>query len=155
MKIDISTDEAISMELEPLPAGWYKMIATASEVKATKAGTGTYVKYEFLLVSGQYEGRKHWEMYTLTNPNPKAVEIGRGQLATFAGACGKSGHVDDSEDLHDLPFMGKLSIEPGSGSYGPKNKLVAYENDPLLKKTGGKKTVVSTTIDNDPLPPWK
>ncbi len=130
--IALDTDAAEAMTYEPLPAGWYKAAIINSEVKPTAAGTGTYLKAEWLITEpGDHEGRKVWEMYTLTNPNDMAVKIGRGQLSAAAKAMGKKGIVDDSQDLHDKEILIKLKIEPAAGQYGPKNRIVGY--DPLPK----------------------
>ena len=144
--IELDIDNTESTEFELIPNGEYKAIMIESSVQQTKAGTGTYLKATWLIVDGEYEGRKIWEMYTLTNPNAKATQIGRGQLKSIAMAQGKtSGIVNDSEDMHDKPVIIKVKTEPGQGEYGPKNRISGYM--PIAKKPVGE-----TTLENDTLP---
>lgn len=143
--IELDIDNTESTEFELIPAGKYKAIMIESAVQQTKAGTGTYLKATWLIVEGDQEGRKIWEMYTLTNPNNKATQIGRGQLKSIAMAQGKmSGMVNDSEDMHDKPVLIKVKTEPGSGEYGPKNRIAGYM--PINKTPKG------TTLENDTIP---
>jgi len=145
--LDLELESVEANEFELLPKGEYKAIIAASEIKTTNAGTGTYVKAEWLIVSGEYEGRKIWEMYTITNPNPKAVNIGKAQLKSIAMAQGMpaNGTVKNHEDLQDKPVMIRVKTEPGQGEYGPKNRISGYM--PIAKKPVGE-----TTLENDTLP---
>jgi hypothetical protein len=142
--IELDIDNTESTQFELIPPGEYKAIMTESEVKQTNAGTGTYLKATWLIVDGEHEGRKIWEMYTLTNPNAKATVIGRGQLKSIALAMGKtSGMVNDSEEMHDKPVLIKVKTEPGQGEYGPKNRISGYM--PIPKRE-------TTTLENDNIP---
>lgn len=144
--IELDIDNTESTEFELIPNGEYRAIMIESAVQQTRAGNGTYLKATWLILDGEYEGRKIWEMYTLTNLNAKATQIGRSQLKSIAMAQGKmSGMVNDSEDMHDKPVMIRVKTEPGQGEYGPKNRISGYL--PIQKKPVGE-----TTLENDSLP---
>ena len=62
-------------DFEPLPAGKYLAVITDSEMKPTKAGTGSYLQIVWELIDGDFKGRKLWSRLNLDNPNATAVEI--------------------------------------------------------------------------------
>ena len=65
---------------EPIPAGKYVAVITASEMKETKNKDGHYLELVFQIIEGEYKGRKLWGRLNLDNANPTAVQIARGQL---------------------------------------------------------------------------
>ena len=91
-----------------LPAGNYVAQVERSEVKQTKDGTGSYLSLGFKVMDGDYAGRVLFGNITLTNKNSQAQEIGRKQLIKLSTACGL-GHLQDSEQLHGIPVMIKVS----------------------------------------------
>lgn len=94
----------------PLPAGEYEMMIVKSETKPTKANTGHYLELEMHVISGQHSGRRHWERLNLDNPNHQAVKIAQESLAKLCMAIGID-DVEDSEQLHDLPFVAEIGID--------------------------------------------
>lgn len=111
----------------PIPAGEYPMRVVASEMKHTNDGTGQYLKLEMEITDGPSAGRKHWENLNLVNKNTQAVEIAQRSLAQLCLAVGKVS-ITDSEELHMLPFIGKLKVTPERGQYGPGNQIAAYKS---------------------------
>ncbi|OOS03247.1 Protein of unknown function [Moraxella cuniculi DSM 21768] len=91
-----------------LPSGNYIAQVERSEVKTTKDGTGSYLSLGFKVIDGEYAGRVLFGNITLTNKNSQAQEIGRKQLIKLSTACGL-GHLQDSEQLHGIPVMIKVS----------------------------------------------
>ena len=49
-----------STDFDPLPAGKYPAVITASETKPTKAGTGHFLQLTFQVVEGPFKGRQLW-----------------------------------------------------------------------------------------------
>lgn len=94
----------------PLPDGEYEMMVIKSDTKSTRAGNGHYLELEMQVLSGNHSGRRHWERLNLDNPSQKTVEIAKEQLARLCHALGLP-HVDDSEELHDRPFIAVVSID--------------------------------------------
>ena len=91
-------------EFEPIPAGKYTAVVTDSEVKETKAGTGTYLQLAFQVLDGEYRGRMLWSRLNLDNPNPTAVKIAQQELSAICRAVGVLTPTD-SVELHDLPLV--------------------------------------------------
>ena len=111
---------------DPIPAAWYNMAITGSEIKATKAGTGKYINFEHTVLDGEFKGRKIWNMVNHINPNPTAVEIAQKTLATLCRAVGKKA-IADTQELHGIPLTAKVKIVPASGDYPAKNGIVTYK----------------------------
>ena len=110
---------------EPVPAGDYPMSITGSSMNDTKAKTGKYLKFEFTILSGDCKGRKLWNNLNVVNPNPTAVEIANKELATICRACNKL-TITDTQELHGIPFLGKVKIVPAKGDWPAKNEMVNY-----------------------------
>lgn len=94
----------------PLPAGEYECMIVKSETKATKSGNGSYLELEMHIISGDQSGRRHWERLNLDNPSLQTVKIAEEQLARLCVALGLD-EVDDSEQLHDKPFVAEFGID--------------------------------------------
>ena len=134
---------------EPLPAGWYKAVFTASEEKPTKAQTGSYLQLSAEVIEGEHQGRKLIERLNLNNPNSTAVEIAQRTLSSICRAIGVM-TPRQSSDLHDKPFMVKLAVKPGDGAYGPSNEIKEYAETGAA--TSGAAPAPTTGAAT---PPWK
>lgn len=115
-----------SQSFEPLPDNWYTVTMTKSEMKPTKDGTGAYLESELTVQdAGQYKGRKVFYRLNLKNSNPVAQEIAYRQLSAVCHAVGII-QVQDSQQLHGLPFQVKLTVRRDeSGKYDPTNEVKA------------------------------
>lgn len=102
--------EERSNNFGPLPKGEYEMMIVKSDTKPTKAGTGHYLETEMHVISGEHSGRRHWERFNLDNPNAQAVKIAQESLAKLCAALGLE-EVNDSEELHDRPFIADVGID--------------------------------------------
>ena len=91
-------------DFEPIPAGKYIAIITGSEMKPTKAGTGSYLELTFQIIDGEHKGRLLWIRLNLDNPNQLAVQIARAELSAICRATGVMAPKDSCE-LHDLPLQ--------------------------------------------------
>jgi len=120
-------------EVEPstgydvIPAGEYEAIITDSEMKPTKNNNGSYLQLTFQLVGGQYDCRFVWARLNLDNPNEQAVEIAQRELSAICRAVGVMTPQDSSE-LHDIPLIIKVGIEPARGQYSESNSIKAYKS---------------------------
>jgi len=97
-------------EFSAIPAGQYVVIATASEEKATKTGTGSYLQFTFEVLDGPYKGRKLWARLNLRNPNTTAVEIAQRELGAICRAVGVIKPAQSAE-LHNKPLMVEVDVE--------------------------------------------
>lgn len=139
--------------LDPIPAGDYPMIISESEMKATKSGSGEYLQLTLEVIDGQYKGRKVWDRLNLVNPNATAVSIAEATLSAICHAVGVE-RVDDSEQLHDRPLMGKVKFVPADGSYDAKNEMAGYKPMPGAPAPA-RKAAPAASPSTGATPPWK
>ena len=110
---------------ESMPAGWYNAAITASEMKPTKSGDGSFLALLFEVVDGPYKGRKVFTNLNLRNPNQMAVEIAYKQLSSICHATGVL-QVSDSTQLHNRPLQMKLKVKPAQGDYEASNEISGF-----------------------------
>lgn len=113
-------------DFAPIPAGTYIAQINRSEIKQTKAGTGSYLSLGFQIIDGEYANRVIFQNITLANHNQVAAQIGREQLAQLAGACGIY-QLGDSQELHGIPMQIRVGIEVDkTGQYEPSNNIKKF-----------------------------
>ena len=109
----------------PLPTGEYPGMIVKSEMKPTKNRDGYYLQLNIKIIDGDYKGRMVFDRLNLDNPNPVAVEIANKALNTICQACHKIG-VQDSEELHGIPFMVKVRLVPETDTQPANNNVTYY-----------------------------
>ena len=112
-------------DFSPIPVGDYAMVVSDSEIKATKDGLGKYIKLKIEIIDGQYQGRLLFVNLNLWNQNPTAVEIAKKEFGALCKAVNVL-FATDTAQVHNIPFIGKVAIEPGKGEYGPQNCIKGY-----------------------------
>ncbi len=126
LKFNTSENKEGLTDFTALPAGEYPMVISKSQYKETKAKTGHYLQLQLKVISGKNKGRLLFENLNLDNPNPIAVEIANKTLNSICQACDKVG-VEDSEELHNIPMMVTLKVEPASATQPASNSATAYK----------------------------
>lgn len=104
-----------------VPAGSHNVRIVASEINPTKAGTGKILLLRMQVEDGPSKGLVHFERLNIINPNATAQSISHRRLKDIMIACGLSGTLGDSEQLHNIPFSATFVIE--EDSYGKKSAL--------------------------------
>ncbi len=115
---------------EPIPAGKYIAAITASEMKPTWAGDGSYLQLEFEVLEGDYKGRKLWVRLDLDNPNELVVKLARAKLAAICKAVGVL-TPKDSVELHYLPMQITVSLRWCPDLTRWVNGIVAFAKKPV------------------------
>lgn len=110
---------------EPMPAGWYTAKITQASLEATKAGTGSYIKVRYDILGPTHQGRVVFGNLNISNPNPKAEEIGRQQLGDLMRAIGLN-QVQDTDQLIGGECQIKLAIQK-SEQYGDSNEVKGWK----------------------------
>jgi len=111
---------------EPLPAGWYTATISQSELKATKAGNGQYIKLRYDITGPSHQGRVVFGNLNIKNANPKAEEIGRADLGEIMRAIGLA-KVTDTDQLIGGQIGIKLSIKEDA-QYGASNEVKGFKS---------------------------
>ena len=122
--LDVTEDAAASFA--PLPADKYNVNCVDAEVKDTQAGTGQYISVTFQVTDGPFRNKKLFTNFNIKNPNPKAVEIGRGQLKSFMEEAGCTNFaLNKVSDLEGLNVGVKTKIKKDE-TYGDKAEVSYY-----------------------------
>ena len=149
---------------EPLPAGWYTVTITQSELKPNKAGTGQYIKLRYDVTGPTHQGRVVFGNLNIKNPNQKAEEIGRQQLGDIMRAIGLA-KVTDTDQLIGGNLSIKLDVKTDE-KYGDSNEVKAFKSvsgsaAPVGVSTfaahvavGGKDASVMQSAPAKAAPPW-
>jgi hypothetical protein len=146
---------------DPIPAGNYLAAITASEMKPTKNGQGSYLELTFTVLEGEYQGRTLWARLNLNNPNATAVKIARGELSAICHAVGVM-QPRDSVELHNLPLVINVKVKKRSDNDELINEIKGFE---AKSAPGGRaQATASTGVSSgggtqapatDNTPPWK
>ena len=142
---DARTVEPMS-DFEPIPAGKYVAVITASEMKPTKSGNGAYLGLTFHIIEGEYKGRPLWTHLNLDNPNPLTVKIARSELSAICRAVGVMQPMDSCE-LHNLPVV--VTVRQKTEADGEvRNEIKGYAK---RETAGGAKPAQNANAT----PPWR
>ncbi len=133
---------------EPLPAGKYLAAVTESEMKATKSGSGSYLRLTFNILEGEYKGRILWARLNLNNPNATAVKIARSELSAICHAVGVM-QPRDSVDLHNLPLVITVKVKKREDTGELTNEIKGYEKKESAAGQPQQAPASDTT------PPWQ
>ena len=135
-------------DFEPIPAGRYIAAITASEMKPTKNGNGSYLQLEFVVLEGEYKNRKIWARLNLNNPNAVAVKIARGELSAICHAVGVL-QPKDSVEIHNLPLVITVKLKKREDTGSLTNEVKGYAK----KEAAAGQPQQASSTDNTP--PWK
>ncbi len=136
-------------DFEPIPAGKYLAVITESEMKPTKAGTGSYLQLTFQVIDGEYRNRLLWARLNLDNPNDTARKIAQGELSAICRAIGVLS-PNDSVELHNLPLVINVRCKKRNDTGEMVNEVKGYakKEAPAAPATGNGPPAKTT-------PPWK
>lgn len=135
-------------DFDPIPAGKYVAVITESEMKPTKAGTGTLLQLTFQVIEGPYKNRLLWTRLNLENPNATAVKIARGELSAICRAVGVLA-PNDSVELHNLPVVIHVRCKKRADTGELTNEIKGYSKQETPPPASG------TSPASNPTPPWK
>ncbi|GIX04604.1 MAG: hypothetical protein KatS3mg114_0473 [Planctomycetaceae bacterium] len=136
-------------DFEPIPAGKYLAVITESEMKPTKAGTGSYLQLTFQVIDGEYRNRLLWARLNLDNPNDTARKIAQGELSAICRAVGVLS-PNDSVELHNLPLVIHVRCKKRTDTGEIVNEVKGYaKKEAPAAPAAGNGPPAKTT------PPWK
>ncbi len=122
------------------------MLVSGSEMKPTKAGTGSFLELAFEIIEGPYKGRRLWARLNLDNPNQTAVKIVRAELSAICRAVGVMS-PKDSVELHNLPLLITVRCKKRADTGEITNEIKGY-----AKKEATAGQPQQATSDT---PPWR
>ena len=134
-----------AIDFDPIPAGKYLAVITASEMKPTKTGNGTFLELTFQVLEGQYKNRMLWSRLNLDNPTAQAVQIAQAELSAICRAVGVI-TPKDSIELHNLPLLVTVKVKKREDTGDLVNEIKAYAKKEAA--TGQPQQQMAST------PPW-
>ena len=137
-----------SANFEPIPAGTYLAAITASEMKPTKNGNGSYLEFEFAVLEGDCKGRKLWARLNLDNPNATTVQIARSELSAICRATGVMTPKDSCE-LHNIPLTVVVKCKKRDDTGELTNEVKGYAKKEAAAGQPQQAPAANTT------PPWR
>jgi hypothetical protein len=115
---------------EAMPAGKYPVRVIEAELSDTKDGTGQYIKVQLEVIGDDYTNRRLFHNFNIKNKNPKAVEIGLGQLKSLLTKAGsKKTKITSPQDLINLEAVASVKIRK-SDEYGDQNVVAGFVDSP-------------------------
>ena len=140
-------------KFEPLPVGKYRAIIANVEDKETQSGTGKYIKFEFLITGGFYDGRKIFENANYMNPNAQAVQIGYQTLLNIGKALGYDGKYDPMECMDKMLIL-DLGIREDKRNGNKVNNVKKYMPDADSLTAPAKPVAAQTFAASNPPNPF-
>jgi len=118
-------------DFTPIPAGWYQAKAERVELKPTRAGNGRYLEIMWRISGPSHGNRTVFDRITISNPSPKATEIGQATLKALHVRAGIS-NLTNTDQLVGVNMEIKVRIRQDEG-YEPSNEVKSYR----APKVGG------------------
>lgn len=135
---------------EPLPAGRYVAAITASEMKATKKGDGSYLQFEYTVLEGDCKGRKVWDRLCINHPNDLTQKIARGNLSAICRSVGVL-QPRDSSELHNIPMLITVKCKKRDDNGDITNEVKGYS---AVESESTPAPAQQAPVDSN-TPPWK
>lgn len=118
-------EPSTAQDVTPVPNGKYTAIITDSEMKDTKAGTGSYLALEFQIIDGEFAKRRLWANLNLDNPNATAVKIAKADLSAICHAVDII-KPSNSAELHNKPLILTVKVIKRKDNGELKNEIKGY-----------------------------
>ncbi|MEZ6233432.1 MAG: DUF669 domain-containing protein [Phycisphaerales bacterium] len=151
---DLNGFDATNVEpnagFDPIPAGKYLAVITASEMKPTKNGKGEYLELEMEVLEGPHKGRKLWDRLNLKHPTTQTVEIAKGTLSAICRAVNVL-RPRDSVELHNVPLVVSVAVKNRDDTGEPTNTIKGYAK----RDAGVAAPRMSAATTSGSTPPWK
>lgn len=143
---------------EAVPADWYKVVMTDSEMKPTKdsAQTGNaYLNCTLSIIEGPYTNSKIFCRLNLKNINPVAQTIAYEELSAICHAVNVMS-ITQTEMLHNIPFQVKVKYRAAEGSYEASNEVTKYKNiNEVVNHTSAPAQAATSTPAQPAAQPWQ
>lgn len=107
-------------DYEVLPPGKYPVLIGSAAVQATKAGTGSYIKLDMVVMDGPMKGRHVFDRINIVNQNQQAVEIAMRSLSALCRAIGLMA-LGDTSQLVNKACIACVKVK------GEQNEVRTYE----------------------------
>lgn len=111
-----------------LDDGLYVLEITKSSMKDTKVGNGKYLSLSMRVIRAKNEDDVGFYVFinlNLVNNNQMAVTIASREFKSLCEAI-DAAEVEDSNEMHGIPFCAQVATSPGNGDYPDSNCIKKY-----------------------------
>lgn len=140
----------------PIPKGDYRVVVESSEVKDSAKGF-PMLNLTCVIIDGEHEGRKLFDMIILRHESEKAEEIGLRKLKQLKLAVGKPDAREEHE-LWDVPVIARVTVEEDkTGQYGPRNRIQAFSpvDKAANSRPASKPAATAAAPSSEQKRPWR
>jgi hypothetical protein len=148
--ISINDIPAQTNDYSPIPAGEYIATIKDAELKATKDGTGQYIKLKLQVDAPSHTGRIIFSNLNIQNKSEAAERIGRQQLGEIMRALGLAS-VADTDQLIGGTVGIKVSIRDAQNGYEAQNEVKGYK---ALQGSAAPAMAAPQAATDKAAPPW-
>ena len=148
--ISINDIPAQTNDYSPIPAGEYIATIKDAELKATKDGTGQYIKLKLQVDAPSNVGRIIFSNLNIQNKSEAAERIGRQQLGEIMRALGLAS-VADTDQLIGGTVGIKVSIRDAQNGYEAQNEVKGYK---ALQGSAAPAMAAPQAATDKAAPPW-
>ena len=114
-----------------LPAGRYKAVLVADELKDNKKKTGKILELKVQIIDGQFAQEIIKDNLNITNPSTVSQAIGQGTLKRICNLCNVPFPPTDTAPLMGKPMVITVAVEEfksnTSGNMLKSNKVKKYD----------------------------
>lgn len=120
---------------EPIPPGQYFCVLVGTEEKTSQKSGGRYIEFRWELEPAkhpEFAGKQLFDRLNLWHDKQEVRKIASGTLRNICDAVGKSGLVQDTQELHGLMAVLRVTVRPAreenGKQYGASNEVKGYRN---------------------------
>lgn len=136
-------------DMDPLPKGTYKAVICTSEVRDSKSG-GKFLSLTPKIIEGEYSGKTVQSVnLNFVHSNPKAVIYAKIEFGKIRQACGLAKSPNNSAELHNIPMMIDVDLEPRQDTGELVNKIIGWH-----KVANGMPDKIQAVEVGKDTPPW-
>lgn len=128
---EVDPNEKEKTRPDPVPAGDYLVVIDDSDIKPGKNDASSEVLHlRMKIIDGRYKNRTLREFLCITKPSKKDVEAqAQNKLNAICVAVGLTGRLQDTNELHMIPFFVKVGVTGSDeDQYGKQNTI--FEHNP-------------------------
>lgn len=140
-------------DFELIPSGWYPAVIENTEQRECNDGVSKMMMVTFVIIDGQFKGRKLWTNLNLWHKSEKATEFAKRTLATIVRAQGKS-VIGNSSELHNVPMGIKVKAEKRNDTGEMHNSIAAYCSERDIAGKAGSASAPFTAAPSANNQPW-
>jgi len=147
-----------------VPEGEYLLQIVKSEIVPNSKKTAERLNMQAKILQGEYKGSIIFIGLNWGHPNKECQDISDREFKSICDAIGKGNdEIEDTEQLHGIPFIGTIRHSTPSGEYqengetkfkyGAKAEIKKYElaeGHSLLDTED-----TSESVSKESVPPWK